>query len=52
MMYTYNISVMCYHKDIKNDTIQYPSRIRSCVFSMEGYHNSQFSGPYEQLVWT
>ena len=52
MMYTYkhicNVLSQRYH----NDTIQYPSRKRSSVFSMEGYHNSKFSGPYEQLVWT
>ena len=47
-----NISVMCYHKDIK--TIQYSILHANVVvfFSMEGYHNSKFSGPYEQLVWT
>ena len=52
MTYTYKHICNVLSQRYQNDTIQYPSRIRSCVISMEGYHNSKFSGPYEQLVWT
>ena len=52
MMYTYKHICNVLSQRYQNVTIQYHSHKRSCVFSMEGYHNSKFLGPYEQLVWT
>ena len=52
MMYTYKHISNVLSQRYQNDTIQYPSRKRSSVFAIEGFHNSKFSGSYEQLVWT
>ena len=51
-MFTYKHICNVLSQRYQNDTIQSTSRKRSCVFCMEGYHNSKFSGPYEQLVQT
>ena len=49
-MYTYkHICIVITKVSNRYNTV--PSRKCSCVFSMEGYHNSKFSDPYEQLMW-
>ena len=52
IMYTYKQFCNDLPQRYQNDTIQYPSRKCSCVFSMEGYFNSKFSDAYEHRMWT
>ena len=54
MMYTdkHICNVLSQRYQKRYNTVSFTQSLRNCVFSIECYHNSKFSDPYEQLVWT